>query len=220
MKFVRASHCVCPILGLSSSGSVLLVQTKHPDPSGTSRHIRETQSNKTELLSNTHVLTSSALPYGSVIKPWREVFLSMCVCLCVPMSSQEHKQTQRRDMLTTTNRNVILLMKYKQRTWICVLPHTQVQSLCLYSRKVWVYKLQQTPSVRSTKSLTELAHGSRKCNFFLSYQIIYLKSTLKCNLHIQCLEYIYSMIGTFFSVIKWIYLFCWGGGVTLIKSEL
>ncbi len=82
MKFVRASHCVCPILGLSSSGSVLLVQTMHPDPPGTSRHIRETQSNKTELLSNTHVLTSSALPYGSVIKPWREVFLSMCVCVC------------------------------------------------------------------------------------------------------------------------------------------
>ncbi len=95
MKFVRASHCVCPILGLSSEGSVLLVQTMHPDPPGISRQIRETQPNKTELLSNAHVLTSSALPYGSVIKPWRELFLSMCVCLCVPMTSQAHKQTRQ-----------------------------------------------------------------------------------------------------------------------------
>lgn len=79
MKFVRASHCVCPILGLSSEGSVLLVQTMHPDLPGISCQIRETQPNKTELLSNAHVLTSSALPYGSVIKPRREVFLSMCV---------------------------------------------------------------------------------------------------------------------------------------------
>lgn len=95
MKFVRASHCVCPVLGLSSEGSVLLVQTMHPDPAGISRQTRETQPNKTELLSNTHVLTSSALPYGSVIKPRREVFLSMCVCLCVPMTSQPHKQTRQ-----------------------------------------------------------------------------------------------------------------------------
>lgn len=93
MKFVRASHCVRPILGLSSEGSVLLVQTMHPDPPGISRQIRETQPNKTELLSNTHILTSSALPNGSVIKPRREVFLSMCVCLCELVTSQPHKQT-------------------------------------------------------------------------------------------------------------------------------
>lgn len=92
MKFVRASHCVHPVLVLSSEGSVLLVQTMHPDPLGISHQIRETQPNKTELLSNTHILTSSALPYGSVIKPRREAFLSMCVCLCVPMTSQPHKQ--------------------------------------------------------------------------------------------------------------------------------
>lgn len=95
MKFVRASHCVCPVLGLSSEGSVLLVQTMHPDPPGISHQIRGTQPNKTELLSNTHVLTSSALPYGSVIKPRREVFLSVCVCLCLPMTSQPHKQTHQ-----------------------------------------------------------------------------------------------------------------------------
>lgn len=69
VKFVRVSHCVRPVLGLSSEGSVLLVQTMLPDPLGVSRQIGETQPNKTELLSNTHILPSTALPYGSVIKP-------------------------------------------------------------------------------------------------------------------------------------------------------
>ncbi len=140
MKFVRASHCVCPILGLSSSGSVLLVQTMHPDPPGTSRHIRETQSNKTELLSNTHVLTSSALPYGSVIKPWREVFLSMCVCLCVPMSSQEHKQTHKGGICwQQQNRTLILLMKYKEKNMnMCSSTHPGAESLSVFQESMSV----------------------------------------------------------------------------------
>jgi len=96
MKFVRASHCVRPVLVLSSEGSVLLVQTMLPDPLGISRQIRETKPNKTELLSNTHILTSSTLPYGSVIRtPKGSVFVYVCVCLCVPVTSQPHKQTCR-----------------------------------------------------------------------------------------------------------------------------
>lgn len=113
MKFVRASHCVRPVLALSSEGSVLLVQTMHPDPLGISRQIRETQPNKTELLSNTHILTSSPLPYGSVIKPRREAFLSMCVCLCVPMTSQPHKQTCRGGICWQL-KNWNFLMEHKQ----------------------------------------------------------------------------------------------------------
>ncbi len=109
-----------------------------------------------------------------------------------------------------------------------VLSHTQVQShsVCIPGKyectNLSRHDLRvKDPSVRSTRYFTELAVGSRKCNFFLFYQIIYLKSKLKCNLHVQWLEYIYSMIGTFcyfISVIKWIYLFCWGDFFTLIKS--
>ncbi len=126
-------HIACVPSWVSHPGSVLL-QTMHPDPSGTSRHIRETQSNKTELLSNTHVLTSSALPYGSVIKPWRELFLSMCVCLCVPMSSQEHKQTHKGGICwQQQNWTLILLMKYKQKNMnLCSTTHPGAESLCMY----------------------------------------------------------------------------------------
>ncbi len=83
MKFVRASHCVCPILGLSSSGSVLLVQTMHPDPSGTSRHIRETQSNKTELLRTHTSWPPVPCPTGVLLNPEGKWFcLCVCVCAC------------------------------------------------------------------------------------------------------------------------------------------
>lgn len=199
MKFVRVSHCVRPVLALSSEGSVLLVQTMHPDPLGISRQIRETQPNKTELLSNTHILTSSALPYGSVIKPRREVFLSVCVCLCMPMTSQPHKQTCRGGICWQLKNWASKELKLPHGTQAgekeylfnkSIPPHTQVQS-----HSVWIegkyeciklsrHDLNVKDSfVRSTDSFPESAFRAMAWNLFSVLSINLLQNTLKWQNH-------------------------------------